>query len=105
MKTKKYWLRVGILFFALAGILSLIGVNCGALRSGFENLGCTLYIIPVDLPLFIIIMPLLFLFGSDSSSIEFQNITFTIFGIIAWTVIGMIIGWLYGKIKNRNKIA
>ena len=100
---KRYWLRGGIsillfwgLFIIIVGLILVIIGNC----SVCEGLGaCEQHIIDCFTEFGInYYFPLLIL----GISIE-QTFTMIILSTLVWFVIGVLLGYLYGKIKNRNE--
>jgi hypothetical protein len=77
MKTKKYWLKGGVLGIILLPIF--IGVN-----SLFTGIGFMLYF-------------------SDMNG--YFHVEYIIPPIILFFIIGVVGGLVYGKIKNRNKVS
>ena len=96
---KKHWLRWGAIFFAVSIVVSIINLNCyGNGSGGLENLKCMFFYLPLVIPIF--------LFGPLFDSLQLNESTETYvamaFGVILWTIIGMVLGWIYGKIKNKK---
>ena len=92
---KKYWLRGGVVGLILSLIIVIIHIifrfNCsffipepGAI---YDIVGCQY------LNMFYAIEDL---FGNKA------ELYFGIFGLL--TIVGFIFGWIYGKIKNKNKV-
>jgi len=92
MQQKRYWLRGGFLILGVALILYSTGVFFNnAIFEFFLFPGALLYddflefFLPTSLDVF-----LLYLFIINS---------------LIYFAFGAFLGWLYGKIKNRNKVA
>ncbi len=100
--TKKYWLRGGISLFVLTSILGLLNYRCFTYNLGLSSFKC----IPFELQN-IVARPFQGLIISQNFPISNAEIVLVqtlivILSIILWTFIGMFIGWIYGKIKNKN---
>lgn len=98
---KRYWLKWGISFFVVTMLLFIINFACyGNGSGGLENLKCVIFYLPLVIPIF----P----FGSWFDSLQLNEPTETYValaaGVILWTIIGMFFGYIYGKIKQRNKL-
>ena len=97
MKTKKYWLRVGIIFSIVGFLASVLVVLLGNVQ-GYLLL---LPFLPIVLPgnfIINIISPILVSFiGSD---VQLPSWIIIISTTIFWFVAGVIMGWIYGKIKK-----
>jgi len=104
MKQKRYWLR---------GAIVLVGVHT-VVFFGFilifnpDGLGF-IPLVLMGLPLSLIQEPLINLFPVsvfrffDHSTTGVLAITFVI-NTIQWFSVGVFLGWIYGKIKNRNQV-
>ncbi len=97
MRQKRYWLIGAGIFLGYAIIMHMaIIISGGQLSSNF-------YYGPVYplLKIFkIVVTPLV----STVSNIWLIGIIVYIDVAIAYIVEGAVLGWLYGKIKNRNKV-
>ncbi len=107
---KRYWLRGGIIAFVV-GLLAVVllpkicpyitfdlhGSDAG---TPICNSIWPFTFIPILLVAIIAFSVGSFLNLPESSFSFLLGCTF----IIIFTLLGMLIGWLYGKIKNRNKI-
>jgi hypothetical protein len=85
---KRYWLRGGIIISVLYLVLAVAAIfgshpNAAAVNS-INMISPAQYFIPYNI---LGNMPLVFFIG-----------------FFFWFVIGVVLGWLYGKIKNRNKV-
>ena len=81
MNQKKYWLRGGLTLALLDIVLILSLWNFGGLDGRFIFLDITQPVI----------------FESGMVGTYFQ-------GIISYFISGSLLGWIYGKIKNTNKV-
>ena len=93
--TKRYWLRVGIVLSSIFTILNII-----LLISVWRNQDGGLIFAVFN-------FPVVFLIDFIEEIFNFSFIVYPIVIILTafvWFLIGAIIGWLYGKIKNRNKV-
>jgi hypothetical protein len=89
MKTKRYWLRGGV-----------VGLIIGITVSPFSLFG---FYFPIVTPISqIMTSPLNILFGSNVS-LGGIPILFAIYSVL-WIIYGIIIGWIYGKIKGKNSL-
>ena len=121
MKQKRYWLRFGIVF-SILGALSVIAYYT---YNTWCNTSCNIpeffeYIIfypslPATFAVLLIGQPIMYLvkyfdidmyhlFGIDTDHILLSVYFAVVLQVIIYFTIGSIIGWIYGKIKNRNKI-
>jgi membrane-associated HD superfamily phosphohydrolase len=91
---KKYWLRgltIGIIITGISLILlGIVNLSADALKGSTEWISWVL-VVPSLIPMII----LSFVIGWGHTIIG---------SIITYPLLGLIIGWIYGKIKNRNKI-
>ena len=100
MKQKRYWLRGGICL----GILNIILAVGSIATPACGDLLAILFELPG--------IPFLFLFSVITEAIGWHvsvrimecQVLF-LFGTLGYFLIGAVIGWIYGKIKNRNKVA
>src|SRR3989344_1223571 len=112
---KRYWLRGGLwlssIMFSLC--LFLVLVNFGA--NIIKLLGIPDVVIQLPIIIFYIvsILPILFLsefFGLRSimfdsrEPLPWLEPSGWFFLVVIWFIVGSILGYLYGKIKNRKKI-
>jgi len=96
---KKYWLRgatIGVIFHIVLSVLllSLVGIH------PTNNNDLVAWIFP-NVFLAIPIMPIISIEGFDSVFGEWTVLWWLVF---YWFAVGAFFGWLYGKIKNRNKV-
>ena len=118
MKTKRYWLRVAFVFLVLylipAIIIYINLINSLTIKCipNANSLGCGwgfTYIILLGLPFGVVLSPFtalglpLPIFPDIMNNDAYLGITLIIMSSICVFITGAIIGWLYGKIKNRNK--
>ncbi len=96
---KKYWLKGGGWGIFAMFLASLLGYT---LTSGS---GCSMlcgigFVLPLS--------PILTIYNKlhiDTSTNNMFGFLLTIIlGVGLWFFVGIILGWLYGKIKNRNKM-
>ena len=113
-----YWVRGGVTaFFISVAIIALtLFFNLLDNHGGWKGQGIISYVfIAIGfvsiITFFLIEFPgseiqeILFRFRSGHSPKDIViGYSTLIIGLIFWTILGMLIGWLYGKIKNRNKI-
>ena len=91
---KRYWLRGGIGLLLLYGLLTAILYPFGTGQGEW---------LPYwSIPSVIGGIPLFALFHRFGYFID--SIGSIIAPIITYFILGAILGWLYGKIKNRNKV-
>jgi hypothetical protein len=98
---KRYWLRGGITLASihlLIGVIMLFIYFSSADPSG-EGIMFFMFLAVPDLP---IVLLMKFLPSPGSAFAEVGYLI--LFGTLQWFLIGSIIGYLYGKIKNRNKV-
>lgn len=100
----KYWIRggiIGLIIGLIFGLYSYYFNSCHAsIGGGFGGcssvLGQTFAMIEAY-----IYLPVIYI----GNNILPHNLTFLIYSpIIVFTLLGIIIGWIYGKIKNRNRV-
>ena len=89
-----YWIIGGICGFIIINLLALYGSFGPGSSAGYEDRGIIL--LPVAI-LMIPIEPLLQWLGPST-------LTITIIPLLYYTGIGMLIGWVYGKIHSKQKI-
>ena len=89
-KDLSYWLKGGILSAIIFVIFFLLAIYIDSKYGGHPGL--------VIFPLIPILSGL---FTLNVSGIKFFIIAIPI-SLIFWFIVGAIIGWIYGKIKNRN---
>ena len=117
MKTKRYWLRVGLVFVGLYLIpavivyINLISLPTPKCVSGISPAECGLdaleYIIVLGLPSILLLLPLSFVDSGMSywpaiSNNSVYGAVLIVMSSVSVFIIGAITGWLYGKIKNRK---
>lgn len=95
MKTKRYWLWGG---FLLIGVIVLVGIILSILHVTYFNLP-----VLVVLPLFtqIFINPNSTSLSSSSNTTGF--LSSCLVDVVMLFLVGVLLGLIYGKIKNRNK--
>jgi len=96
MKELQLWGKIGIIFFSIHLIISLILFNF--YYQGEANLS-SLFAIFVDFPIFLLgikFFPKLF------ENIQFYKIFFPIVGSILYGIIGILVGLIIQKNKNRR---
>ena len=87
-KKRSYWFKGGIVL----GILDIVVILIGYVISSSESLGWFLMFTKIFFNALAIALRLPI----------YQNYQVIIGGLISWFVIGATIGWIYGKIKNKN---
>ena len=94
-KDLPYWIKGGVIFFVFRIVIGAIII----LSSPRGDFGRALMLGFLDLPITLIIAnsPL----NINIGSYLMNNVLLTILGLIFWFVIGAIIGWIVGKIKNK----
>lgn len=99
MKTKRYWLIGGVIGFVIS-IVGTLGFFIGVGGIGFFyvfGMGWSVLMTAVN-------NGLLSQYFSTTHKDLPMVIAGLVFNSIIYCVAGLFIGWLYGKIKNRNKI-
>ena len=97
---KKYWLRVALSLVVVHLILLIITFIISSSSTGPEAGFVWIWISLLDLP----VLTLAKSFISGSFGLKETAILVFVAGSIQWFLIGGFLGWLYGKIKNRNKV-
>ena len=91
MKQKRYWLRGGIIGLIIGVVVDLWFASSMRCISSYLNADGTMgSMCPGKLDLFL-----------TSLKVDTIYYILTLFVII---LVGLLLGWLYGKIKNRNKL-
>ena len=106
MKQKRYWLRGGITLTVISGVPLMIYVLMGLAGHIFESL---------SLPFVIIIYPGINLnpltnqcfLNSPSCPVSqvMYSASIVIIILVFYFIVGAIIGLIWGRFKNRNKVA
>jgi len=102
-KNLPYWLKGGIITTILCLIIALALVPFGDDTGGYLIL--PYWFIPTLIGSAIICTPFVWIFGPlawDNINDFFFHFGFAVTGIIFYFLIGAIIGWIYGKIRNRK---
>ncbi len=98
---KRYWLRGGIIALIIYAVVTVILVPFSTLGKECSVFCLTYWSIPSFIGSIIISFPIKILTGSTffmrGSNVFFGAIYF-------YFIIGMVIGWVYGKIKRKNNI-
>jgi hypothetical protein len=93
---KKYWLRGGILFASMSmvvGFWFMQGVDSDTFLILTHGL--------VALPFVIIFRDI---FSADGEMFRnYESFFIVLSGTVTYFILGVIAGWIYGKIKNRKK--
>jgi len=99
---KRYWLRGGLITLGGVLIITLIFSAVFLIFFGFPERDPLVPFIIFFLPG---IIPMLFLLASYETSLDAWIFPFVagIFSIISWFLIGSLIGWFYGRRKNKGK--
>ena len=102
MKQKRYWLRGGSLAATICIVLQIPYQSCVVDGGGWD---CLIWGLPL-LPIIKIYSVFLVIIGYANPNIigggvQFSNIEIGIVNLIGYFIIGVILGWFYGKIKNR----
>ena len=85
-----------VVVYVLVGLISYaLFVNCFAQTPDLDGFSCLKYLIP----LFIATGP-----GFEVLNDFLPNSAIFLINAIIWFAVGTIVGFIYGKIKNRNKI-
>ena len=92
---KKYWLRWGILF-------ALVSITVGILLMISGDGGSYLIILTHGIAMLPVALPLVGIFGFQTS-VASEDFFAVLFGTITYFIVGMILGWIYEKFKNRNR--
>jgi|SRR6185369_13077460 len=98
MKQKRYWLRVGITLAIINIILCVIAFNLPEVKNPHNNSDLIALLFPNIL---ISSFALSWMGWSEGMP---TILVYLIPGSIFWFIVGAILGWIYGKIKNRNKV-
>jgi hypothetical protein len=93
MKQKRYWLRGGLFGLVIGILYSFVLAYSFSLNDFFNQI--TYILFKVDF--------LNYLFFGSCRGLSCLLTIFT--GPLSFMVEGVVIGFLYGKIKNRNKIS
>lgn len=100
---KNYILRSALVFLILSSFIGISAISCLMIYGGkgfMSGLECV--------PLGVIDTVILFPFRTlvDKILNNVYGLTYSIvtiaISIILWTIVGIILGWIYGKIKNRQ---
>ena len=108
MNKKRYWLKFGLIFFVVAFAASLpgnfvaFGFSSGILGGPIVASISSLIIFPVQIPLYFIGIMLA---GNVREYMYLAMILLALVPSTFYFVIGVIIGGIYGKIKNKNSSA
>ena len=97
--SKSYWMRGGIIGAIISVLLSLLTFPCLIIIKGVEGLSCVLLLSPVII-LFTTFNFLDNFFAQFGMTIYL--ILVSILQFIAWVVIGVLLGWIIGKIKSKT---
>ena len=101
---KRYWLRGGLigLFFPLFLIVIVQAVHYSGLGNfpGFANLvnQIVIFFMIIGNPIGLLIEKI---FHCGSEGLACAIGSFILSGLITYMLIGIILGWLYGKFKNK----
>lgn len=96
---KKYWLVGGIIGLVLYVLLTIILIPFGSSSCG-GGFFCVYYWFYPTL----ITLPVTYPFAGLVSKFNQSGIFILIGAVLVYFIVGAIIGWSYGKIKNRSKI-
>lgn len=96
MKTKRYWLRGLIVGLIILALIQLVGVVL--FFQPCQELGCLINIFFLFTP----VLPLLPIIAIGSGIQDFAIVPIIIIGYLLYPFLGILIGLLYGKIKNRK---
>ena len=90
MDNKRYWLRGGIWGLIIAYIaIAILGIiEYASMRSYYERVGYDPY-------------PIKFFFQKFNPLYILEN-PFYLLPLLFLIIVGLVIGWIYGKIKNRK---
>jgi len=106
MKTKKYWLIGGItlaILYTLFFFVFLIFLYANESSSAGRGLGMITLVI-VNIPISLLLEPIVHTLPNFIDDSMFTAGTLLLIaGIVQWFVVGSIICWIYGKIKNRQR--
>jgi len=93
---KNYSLRFGLIFGITSLIVGIILMNSGQGGSFILIVTHAIVALPITL---------LFVYGLGfQSSSSNEDILMVVIGTIMYVVIGIIIGWIYGKVKSRKQV-
>lgn len=91
---KTYWFKWGTTFFIISVLLMISDFICnGSGTGGFGNFECMIFYIPLVIP----ISPFGTLFDSLRLEEPLETYVAMAIGVVLWTMIGMILGWIHGK--------
>ena len=100
---KKYWLRGGftglVIFFPVVVTSFYLFNTCNVSRIG--DWSCIKYLVLSNLPGWFVYK--IFNTNLNYGSINLDIPIILFISAAIYFIIGLLIGWLYGKIKNRNK--
>lgn len=101
---KRYWLRGGAIVVVLYIIVSLILIPFGNDGSfiGFDYWSYPTLLVVFGISNFI--YSITSIDFTDRSFMFLSEYTFIVYAVIIYFIAGSILGWLYGKIRNRKKI-
>ena len=101
---KRYWLRGGIISIIIFTPLYIL-----SLYSGGHPGATILFFLPIAIAYGVLFKDDIFHFVDDiakllGGSLLDYNLAGYLFLLPFYLVIGIFLGWLYGKIKNRNRV-
>lgn len=91
--TKRYWLRGGLAFAILSLVVGFL------LMMGGEG-SRLMIVLTHGIAMLPIALPLVGIFNFQTSN---EDLYAVLFGTITYFVVGVLFGYIYGKIKNRNR--
>jgi hypothetical protein len=99
-KNWPYWVRGGIIGFML---MVLIIVTDYIFSCGFKTQGefCGIFTITATTPLNIFLTGKLTTLSDILPTVEVSKTMYIIFSLVYYLLLGITVGWFYGKIKNR----
>jgi len=88
---QSYWFMGGKYSLAIMILISIIGIIATTGEGWFSGIGWTTPILPTEWLL-------------RGTFVQNNDIILVVLTFVLWFVAGSILGWLYGKIKNRKKV-
>jgi len=95
MKQKRYWLRGGVTGLGIFIVFSILSLLIDKIF-GPGDYGITLNEI-------LVYFPFGYIYESLTNKI-FPMLLIFVINLLIFSAVGVLIGWLYGKIKDRNKV-
>ncbi|OHA24032.1 MAG: hypothetical protein A3B11_01575 [Candidatus Taylorbacteria bacterium RIFCSPLOWO2_01_FULL_44_26] len=97
MKQKRYWLRGGVIFLSIYALLQII-----SMLTELNNGSVAIIFYIINSPTWSVLS----LFVNQNTYTALHSFFVIIpFSAVLYFIVGSILGWIYGKIKNRNKTA